>query len=76
MKTGILKISGIFCGGCTYAIEKAGRRLEGVHEVRVNPGTGEITVNYDGSDDVLEKIVKIIETLGHESEIAELDRSH
>jgi copper chaperone CopZ len=74
MKTGILKISGIFCGGCTYAIEKAGRRLEGVSEVRVNPGTGEITVTYDGDSEVLEKIVKIIETLGHEAVISEIDR--
>jgi len=74
MKTGILKISGAFCGACTYAIEKAGRRLSEVSEIRVNTGTKEITVNYEGGPEVLEKIVEIIETLGHESEIVETDR--
>lgn len=74
MKTGILKISGIYCGGCTYAIEKAGRRLKGVSEVRVNPGKGEIIVTYEGGPEVLEKIVEITETLGHGSEIVEFDR--
>jgi copper chaperone CopZ len=74
MKTGILKISGAFCGACTYAIEKAGRKLSEVSEIRVNTGTKEITVSYEGDPEVLKKIVEIIETLGHESEIVEFDR--
>lgn len=73
MKTGILKISGTFCGACTYAIEKAGRRLKEVSEIRVNTGTKEITVSYDGEPEVLDKIIEIIKTLGHESEISETD---
>ena len=59
MKTGILKISGAFCGACTYAIEKAGRRLSEVNDIRVNTGTKEITVSYEGDPEVLKKIVEI-----------------
>jgi cation transport ATPase len=69
MKRGILKIKGPFCGACTYAIEKAARRLKEVEEIRVNTGTELITVSYQGDESVLEKVKEIVSTLGHEAEI-------
>ncbi len=69
MKKGILKIKGSFCGNCSYAIEKAGRKLENVDDVIVNVGLKTITVTYEGDASTLDKIVEIIDKLGHSSEI-------
>lgn len=69
MKKGILKINGSFCGACSYAIEKAGRKLKDVDDVIVNVGLKTITVNYEGNDSTLDKIVDIVDKLGHSSEI-------
>ena len=75
MKKGILKIKGSFCGNCSYAIEKAGRKLENVDDVIVNVGLKTITVTYEGDDSTLGKVVEIIDKLGHSSEIDAANRS-
>jgi len=69
LNTGKLQIEGVFCGACTYAIEKAARRIKEVKEIRVNTGTKEITVQYEGDMSVLKKIEEIVETLGHTATI-------
>jgi copper chaperone CopZ len=69
VKKGILNINGSFCGACSYAIEKAGRKLPEVEDVIVNVGLKTITVTYEGDDSILDKIVDIIDKLGHSSEI-------
>ncbi len=65
MRKGILKFTGTFCGSCTYAIEKAGRKVEGVDDVRVDPSTGLIHVEYSGGDKSLERVLEIVDLLGH-----------
>jgi copper chaperone CopZ len=69
LKKGILKIKGSFCGNCTYAIEKAARKLENVEDIVVNVGLRTITVTYEGDDSTLDKVVEIVDKLGHSSEI-------
>ena len=75
MKKGILKIKGSFCGNCTYAIEKAARKLENVEEIVINAGLKTITVTYEGDDSTLDKVVEIVDKLGHSSEIDDSYRS-
>ena len=69
MKKGIIKIKGSFCGACSYAIEKAGRKLENVDDVIVNVGMKTITVIYEGDDSTLDEVIDIVDKLGHSSEI-------
>ena len=69
MKTGKLIIEGTFCGACTYAIEKAARKVRGVEEIRVNTGTKIITVSYEGDSSILKKVEDIVETLGHTAKV-------
>jgi copper chaperone CopZ len=69
LKTGKLKIEGAFCGACTYAIEKAARRIKEIEEIRVNTGTKIITVSYEGDSSILKKVEAIVETLGHTAKV-------
>ena len=69
MKKGVLNIKGTFCGACSYAIEKAGRKLKEVEDITVNVGLKTITVHYIGDESALDKVVDIVDKLGHSSQI-------
>jgi len=49
-------------------IEKHGRKLEGIEDIRVDAATEEIRVSYSGSEEVLQEIPRIVEQLGYKAE--------
>jgi len=61
MKT-TLKIQNLKCEGCTTTIAKKLSALHGIHYVKVNLGTSEVTFDYDGELNLLDanETLKII----------------
>jgi copper chaperone CopZ len=57
------------CVSCAYAIERNGKKLPGVEDIRVDLAKREITVSYDGASDVLDAIVDIIRRIGHDASV-------
>lgn len=47
MQTGILKVTGMACGGCISNVTHALKALDGVGDVKVSLSTGEAAVQYD-----------------------------
>ncbi len=47
MKTEILKVTGMSCGGCTSNVTNALKALSGVSDVEVSLSAGEATVQYN-----------------------------
>lgn len=48
MQTQTFKVTGMTCGHCVQAVTEELTRLPGVHGVRVDLGTGAVTVESDG----------------------------
>jgi copper chaperone CopZ len=67
--TAILEVNGAHCASCSYAIERLGRRVPGVEEVRVHPDLQEIHVKYAGNPSTLEEIIRIVGRLGYEARL-------
>lgn len=67
--TGVLDVKGAACPSCAFTIERAGRRVAGVREVRVDVNTHEIKVEYDGNPDALRGIEAIVSRLGYEAKV-------
>ncbi|WP_319562938.1 heavy metal-associated domain-containing protein [Marispirochaeta sp.] len=68
-KQATLKLSGATCTSCVFTIEHAGRKVQGVGEVSVDAGKGEINVTYGGNAGSLERIKEIVHRLGYSAEI-------
>lgn len=49
MRTEILNVTGMTCGGCTSAVAKAMKATRGVKEVAVDLQQGQATIQYDES---------------------------
>lgn len=47
MRTEVLNVKGMTCGGCTSAVTKALKATQGVKDVAVDLGQGEVTVQFD-----------------------------
>lgn len=47
MRTEILNVKGMTCGGCTSAVTKSLKAMQGVKDVAVDLGQGEVTVQFD-----------------------------
>lgn len=47
MKTQLLKVTGMTCGGCVNSITRALKAVAGVDEVKVDLAAGEASVQYD-----------------------------
>ena len=61
MQTGLLKVTGMTCGGCTSNVTRALRAINGVGDVKVSLAAGEATVQFDErltSPDQLKSAVK------------------
>lgn len=65
----VLETDGLHCPSCVYAIEKAGRRIPGVTDVRVDAATGEIRVRHDGRPGAAEGVARLVERLGHTARV-------
>jgi copper chaperone CopZ len=68
---GVLDVEGAHCPSCAFTIEKLGRRLPGVREVRVDVTRHEIRVDYDGTPGTLERIAAIVGNLGYSATVRE-----
>ena len=47
MRTEVLNVKGMTCGGCTSAVTKALKATRGVEDVAVDLGQGQVTVRFD-----------------------------
>jgi copper chaperone len=47
MRTRLIKVTGMTCGGCSSKVTRTLKALAGVDEVRVSLEVGEATVRYD-----------------------------
>jgi copper chaperone CopZ len=73
-QTAVPGLQGAHCASCGYTIERAGRKAEGVVEVSVRAGKGEIEVIYEGDPAFLERIAAIVKTLGYQARIRRGDQ--
>jgi len=69
LRCGILDVEVASCPSCVFTIEKLGRKVPGVSDVRFDSGRREIKVDYDGSSGALEKIAGIVERLGYSARV-------
>jgi len=73
-KCAIINMHAFGCMSCVYTIERTGRRLPGVRDVRVDLANHEIKVFYEeGNEKSLDRIIEIIGIIGHEASIRTLD---
>lgn len=49
MRTEVLNVKGMTCGGCTSAVTRALKATQGVEDVAVDLGRGQATVQFDPS---------------------------
>lgn len=64
----ILKTDGLHCASCAYAVERLGRKVSGVEDVRVDAASGTIVVRLeDGADSAraIDEVGTIVRRLGH-----------
>jgi copper chaperone CopZ len=69
IKTAVLNTDGANCPSCAYSIERLGRKVEGVENVKVDASHLEIHVQYDGNPGSLERIAEIVRRLGYNAAI-------
>jgi copper chaperone CopZ len=62
---GVFDVNGATCPSCAFTIERAGRRVPGVRDVRVDVNSHEIRVRYDGSPAALDGVKDIVRRLGY-----------
>ncbi|WP_353892215.1 copper ion binding protein [Proteinivorax hydrogeniformans] len=61
----IFSVSGMSCGHCKAAVEKALDKLDGVKTVDVNLELGEVTINYDENVVTREQLINTITDAGY-----------
>jgi copper chaperone CopZ len=65
----VLDVNGATCPSCAYTIERAGRKVGGVGEVRVDVNAHEILVDYDGTPEALSGVQAVVARLGYQAAI-------
>ncbi len=73
IKHAVLDVTGGTCTSCVIAIEHLGRRVQGIHDIVVDRGTGTIQIEYDGNREALEKICDFVTRIGYSAEIRTTD---
>lgn len=68
-KKAILDLEGANCTSCSIAIEHLGKKLDGVHDIMVDRGTGTVQIEYEGNIGTLDKIVDFVDRLGYKASI-------
>ncbi len=64
-----LPVSGMTCASCVRHVERALRKVEGVHDVSVNLATERATVSYDAATASPARMVDAIKDAGYDSEL-------
>jgi copper chaperone len=70
MKTTRLKVSGMTCGHCVAAVEKALRNRPGVRNATVHLDGGAAEVEYDESAVQPEQLIAAVEEEGYSAAVA------
>jgi copper ion binding protein len=70
MKTTRLKVSGMTCGHCVQAVEKALRNHDGVRNATVNLDSGTAEVEYDEGRVAPEQMIAAVESEGYTAAFA------
>lgn len=65
MKTDLLTVTGMTCGGCVHSLTRALKAVNGVHEVQVTLASGETAVQYDEQAISLEQIKAAVLDAGY-----------
>lgn len=66
MNNTVLQIGGMSCAACANKVEKALKKLDGVHDVTVNFATEKASIEFDSSRVNLDDFVKTVEKLNYE----------
>ncbi len=64
-RVGVFDVNGATCPSCAFTIERAGLRVPGVSDIRVDVNSREIRVRYDGSPAALDGVKDIVRRLGY-----------
>ena len=62
-------LEGATCASCAFAIEHIGKKIEGIDSIHVDAAKREITVDYHGNGEVLQRIADIVRKLGYRAEL-------
>ena len=68
MQTVSLEVSGMSCGHCVAAVEKALKSVNGVDVTKVELGTA--TVSLDPEVASVEEVLEAVEDAGYEAQVA------
>jgi copper chaperone CopZ len=68
-KWAAIRTDGANCPSCAFTIEHLGRKVQGVHDVKVDTALRAIHVEYEGNPGSLERIAEIVRRLGYNAEI-------
>lgn len=71
MKNAIFNLTGATCASCAYTIEHIGRKTKGIKNIKVDVKESKINLEYDGSPDIINKIIDMVDKLGYEATLAE-----
>ncbi|MGC9312163.1 MAG: cation transporter [Sediminispirochaetaceae bacterium] len=69
-----LNLHGANCASCAFAIEKFGRRLEGVADIQVDGLNSQVKVDFDIEEEerqnsTLKSIVDLVRRIGYDADI-------
>jgi len=72
MKTELLEITGMTCGGCTSKVMHALNEVSGVSDVKVSLASGEATVQYEEQLASQEQLKAAVKGAGYSADAAEM----
>jgi copper chaperone CopZ len=67
--TAILEMVEFGCPSCSHAIERFGRRLNGVSDIRVDLASRQIRMEFDGNTQTVQAIQDFVRKIGHEARL-------
>lgn len=65
MKSTILHIDNLKCGGCESTVNKVVEGFEGVHDVITSSEDGSVKFSFDGDESVIDDIKKKLGMIGY-----------
>lgn len=70
-----LRVEGMYCGACASRVEKAAKKIDGVHAAKVNQPKGIAEITYDPAKTSPEKIARTIsEKTDFKAEVIPLEK--
>ena len=72
-RNGIVALKGAHCASCAYTIEHLGRKIKGITTIKVNTAEQKAYIEYEGSEQVLDKIVGIVDKIGYSAQVLSTD---